>query len=392
MGREADPVPAAGVVQPDRNFSALAGHATEGVALCRQGLVTWVSRRFVEITGRSGPDALVGKPIEAVLEDAGAGFPPADLDAAVEVRVRGFDAPERRVRAHRSHGETDGEEVWMIQDHVRPRSTEMELLRLSRELRDANEEVADLRDRSEGVAAERDDLLVVLSHELRTPLTIIQGYQRLLLTQEAGSLNDEQRRFVEDSAKSCRRMNEFIARLLDASHDPSRQDSLELVPGCVDALVEGVLGFMRPLLRERDLRVDLELDPEARHARFDPVRVEQVLTNLIGNAIKYTEPDSAIEVSTAPLAAAGHRFVEVSVSDRGPGIAPEDRQRIFEPYVRTHSASHSGLGLGLAICRRIVEAHGGRIGVEGRPEGGSRFHFTLPAGGEPAVSVHGQPS
>ena len=123
------------------------------------------------------------------------------------------------------------------------------------------------------------------------------------------------------------------------------------------------------------------------------MRVEQVLTNLIGNALKHGRAGGVIRVSSRAIeavAAVDRRFVEVVVSDDGPGIAEQDRERIFEPYVRAGDGSRAGgLGLGLAICKRIVEAHGGTILMTDAPGGGSRFSFTLPAA---ASATDGEPA
>jgi signal transduction histidine kinase len=151
--------------------------------------------------------------------------------------------------------------------------------------------------------------------------------------------------------------------------------------------IDGVIELLRPLLEERDLRWLVDIAPDARRARFDPLRVEQILTNLVGNAIKYASRGGTIEIETRlrPSGAPSERrVVEVSVSDDGPGVPAADRERIFEPYVRVGDETRSGgLGLGLAICRRLVEAHGGTIAISDRPGGGARFAFTLPADAEP---------
>jgi signal transduction histidine kinase len=133
---------------------------------------------------------------------------------------------------------------------------------------------------------------------------------------------------------------------------------------------------------EKDSQILVRIDPAAAVARFDPLRVQQILTNLIGNAVQHTGAKSSIEISTRalPTPMGGRRFVEVCVEDDGPGVAAEHRERIFQPWVQlTRSGRAGGLGLGLSICRRLVEAHGGEIALTERPGGGCRFSFTLPA-------------
>jgi signal transduction histidine kinase len=281
--------------------------------------------------------------------------------------------------------------LWVIEDATHVRLLERELLRMSQDLHRANREAASLREQLRAERAEREELLTVVSHELRTPVTVIGGYNRLLLAEEVGPLTEEQRGFLQESAKSCQRLNAFIGNLLEASRASRGDEVLEVCNASLARSIDDVVKLLRPLLDQRQLRLKVAVAPGADRARFDRLRLEQILTNLLGNAIKFSEPGGAIEIATrecpAPegAAAAGLRFVEVTVSDDGPGVAPEDRERIFDPYVQAGDESRAGgLGLGLAICKRLVEAHGGTIGVGERPGGGSCFSFTLP-GSDSAV-------
>ena len=120
--------------------------------------------------------------------------------------------------------------------------------------------------------------------------------------------------------------------------------------------------------------IAVELPADLPLVQLDAVMIEQVLVNLIENAVKYTPPGSPIEIS----AARQNGVVRVEVADRGPGVAAGDEQRVFEKFYRGHDATIRGVGLGLAICRAILEAHGGKIWAWNRPEGGAVFRFTLP--------------
>ncbi|HKE11449.1 MAG TPA: HAMP domain-containing sensor histidine kinase, partial [Myxococcota bacterium] len=274
-------------------------------------------------------------------------------------------------------------EVWIVEDIATLRDLEEELLRTSRALHDGNRELATLRERHRHEATEREQLLTVVSHELRTPVTVIAGYARLLLTEKVGPLNSEQRRFLHESAKSCQRLSGFIGNLLEAARDVSADRALEVCETSLAPTIEGVATFLKPLLEEHQLTIRLAFDHEDPRARFDPLRIEQVLTNLLGNAIKYARAGGTIEISTRSVSygSSQRAGVEVCVADDGPGVSPEDRERIFEPYVRAGEASRAGgLGLGLAISKRIIEAHGGEIRVTDRAGGeGASFCFTLPA-------------
>jgi signal transduction histidine kinase len=228
---------------------------------------------------------------------------------------------------------------------------------------------------------------------------VISGYNRLLLSEDVGPLVADQRRFLRESAKSCKRLDTFIGNLLEASREARGEAGLDLRDGSLEPVVLGVTGFLRPLLDERGLRLELDLDPAALCARFDTMRVEQVLTNLIGNSIRYAKVDGVISVSTRVQTGGGscagtsdnEDWIFVAVCDDGPGVAGADQQRIFEPYVRAGEDRHAGaLGLGLAICKRIVEAHGGIIRVSDRSGGGACFEFSLPrVGADPTAGSIG---
>jgi signal transduction histidine kinase len=254
---------------------------------------------------------------------------------------------------------------------------ERELQHATRELQRLRREAAGLRERLREEQASRQELLAVVGHELRTPLTVIAGYARLLLAEEVGALNAEQRRFLGEAQRACQKLDSLVARLLEAVREPAGAVlALESAP--LAPLVEEVAAALRPLLERRGLRLAVSMDAAHAYARFDRTALGQVLTNLLGNAIRYAKPRGTIEIAARPVARAGLPFLEVSVADDGPGIAPEDRERVFQPWARGSDPA-GGLGLGLAICRRLVEAHGGEIAVCERPGGGARFAFTLPA-------------
>jgi signal transduction histidine kinase len=360
-----------------RNWGRLLGHLTEGVALCRDGVISWANPRLAAIVGRNTSDALIGEAFEALLEDAGAGLPSA---GAIECRVRGARGERPRVRIRRADCSDGESELWVVEDVSAERRLEQEVFDLSQSLHAANRELAELREQRQRDHADREELLQVVSHELRTPVTVINGYHRLLLSEEVGALNDEQRRYLRETTKSCHRLNAFIGNLLEGARPAPRDRDLDLRNASLEPTLSGVVSFLRPMLDERRLRVEMAIDHDALWARFDGPRIEQVLTNLLGNATRYATGGGTIEVSTAPIEAAGLRFVEVSVADDGPGVPLKDRERIFEPYVRgSQRSGGGGLGLGLAICKRIVDAHGGSIAVTDRRGAGCRFAFTLPA-------------
>ena len=369
-------------LQSTENFLALAEGIAEGVALCRGARIAWANARLASMTGRDSPQLLVGLDLGDLLEDIGAGLPCTQTESRVVCGIQGLKGDRRRLEVRRLPAEkfeASEQEMWVFADVSHRDMLDREMLVVGRQLHDGNRELARLREDLSSAAAEHDELLSVVSHELRTPLTVILGYNRLLLGDQVGPLTPEQRRFLLESTKSCQRLNDFVGRLLASSREGVRQDALDLRNTSIEDTVRGVVSFLRPLLEDHELHVELALSCDARRARFDPPRVEQVLTNLIGNAIKYTKSGGSLRVETRLVRAAALAFVEVAVTDDGPGVASADRDRIFEPYVRGPSHNEAGgLGLGLAISRQIVEAHGGSISVSDCPGGGSRFAFTLP--------------
>ena len=219
----------------------------------------------------------------------------------------------------------------------------------------------------------------MLSHELRTPLSLISGYGRLMLSGEAGPITAKQELYLTESAKGCRRLDGLIRKMLDVVDENSVKDSLELNFHEADEWVGDVLSMMAPIFESAGVHLVLDIAKDLPKCQIDRLRAEQVLTNLLQNAVRVSKPGGVLKVVVRKLGTGSTAAVEVSVFDEGPGVGPQDRQRIFEPFVQVDSPGNQyGLGLGLAICRRIVEAHGGRLGVDGVPGGGSRFFFALP--------------
>jgi signal transduction histidine kinase len=362
---------------------SLADAVSVGLLECRGGRVVWANAALARLATAAGPEALLGRGADALLLDAGHGIPDWVWGEAAGARAErdlecglACETGARRLVRVRALGAG----LWEVADASELRSLAQENHRLGCELRDAHREIGELQARVDQEAKERDELLSVVSHELQTPLTVVAGFTRLLLAEQVGPLNDEQRHFLAESARSCQRLSRFLRSLVEASGDVAVSGALAPVEHALAPVIESVVELLRPLAQERGQRLAVSHDAVADRARFDPTRIEQVLLNLLGNALKYGRPGGRVRVSTRRFRAGSRSFVEVAVVDDGPGVPEPDRERIFEPYVRGHAeADGAGLGLGLAICRRIVAAHGGHIGVSDAPGGGACFAFTLPA-------------
>ncbi len=223
----------------------------------------------------------------------------------------------------------------------------------------------------------RAALLSSISHDLRTPLASIKASASSLLQEDVQWSDEERRSFTLAIEREADRLNRLVANLLDMSRieGGSLKPEKEWYP--VDELIHDVLGRMQPIIQNRTVQTHLpdDLPP----VQLDYLQVDQVLTNLIENAVRYTPSDSPIEMS---VNVEGEQMV-ISVADRGPGIPPSDLERVFDKFYRVlgHTAERTtGSGLGLAVCKGLVEAHGGHIWAENREGGGAIFRFTLPLG------------
>lgn len=226
----------------------------------------------------------------------------------------------------------------------------------------------------------RAALLSSVSHDLRTPLTAIKASASSLLQEDIEWNEEERRGFAQAIEQEADRLNRLVGNLLDMSRIEEGAFKPEKEEYSLTTLIHDVLERLAPLLRGRDVRTSLPPD-DLLLVELDYLEIDQVLTNLIENAVRYTPVESPIEIS----AHSKGEQVEISVADRGPGIPPSDLTRVFDKFYRVLSGEHPGgypmgSGLGLAVCKGLVEAHGGRIWAELRPGGGLIIFVTLPCG------------
>ncbi|MCI0395695.1 MAG: ATP-binding protein [Chloroflexi bacterium] len=235
-----------------------------------------------------------------------------------------------------------------------------------------------LRDITREVEADRakTDFISTVSHELRTPMTSIKGYTELMAREVAGPLTDQQRDWLVAVTRSAERLTMLINDLLDVAQIEAGKVRLEMQPVDLCQLAEQVLEVLLPAAQKKEIDLILQASPDLPPIQGDWGRITQVLTNLVGNAVTYTECGS-VAVSIRPLN--GH--VQVSVQDTGIGIAPDELGHIFERFYRSSHPvvqNSRGTGLGLPIVKKFIEMHGGRIWVESEPGRGSTFTFILP--------------
>jgi len=225
----------------------------------------------------------------------------------------------------------------------------------------------------------KSDFVSNVSHELRTPLTSIKGSVDNMLDGLTGSLNEKQIRYLNRIKSNTDRLSRLINDLLDLSRIESGHVEVRPTNLPLTALAEEVAEHMKALAAEKLIRIEIPpADPKVT-AWADRDKVTQVLINLISNAVKFTPRDGKITVA---LEKNGSDYIQISVADTGPGILPEERNRIFSKFYQVANVDKQkpkGSGLGLAISKALVEMHGGKIWMESEVGKGSTFYFTLPA-------------
>lgn len=220
----------------------------------------------------------------------------------------------------------------------------------------------------------RAALFSSVTHDLRTPLASITASVTSLQGKDATFTPEDRRDLLETIRQEADRLNRLVGNLMDLSRIRAGALVPTTSPAAIDEVIEGVVARLQPLFAHHEIR--LMLRDNLPEVPIDVVQIDQVVTNLLENAVKFSPPGTPVTIS----AGRWQDVIEVRVSDRGPGVRPEDRDRVFEPFERGDQNAAEGAGLGLSIGRAIVESHGGRIWIEGTPGGGTTAVFQLPVG------------
>jgi len=242
--------------------------------------------------------------------------------------------------------------------------------------RDTFREIADKSRQLEVASQHKSEFLANMSHELRTPLNAIIGFSEVLTERMFGDLNEKQEEYLKDIHASGQHLLYLINDILDLSKIEAGRMELELTDFDLPTAIDNALILVRERAGRRGITLQATVDERLGEVRADERKIRQVTLNLLSNAIKFTPEGGRIEVWAVPVDGS----VEVSVSDTGVGIAPEDQEAVFEEFrqVGTSAAKQEGTGLGLTLCKRFVELHGGRIWVTSQVGVGSTFTFRLP--------------
>ena len=399
LGCELEPLGASGG-EADAG-DGFAPRPEEAVALCRallegtrdevlvaddEGRITFVSRRLADLAD-ADPGEATGEPADRILEAIG--LPDFDELRGMLARVSCARTEDTLVDASGTSRPVllrgvstaptgpGGRYVWFITELTRVRSVE----RANRILR------SELETQSR--------LLALVSHELRTPLNVILGQLSLLQRGLQGELTEDQRDSIERSARAGNSLLSLINDLIDFARLEAEELELEDRSFGIVGLVEEVARTARGLLAEseREVIVRLPDDAGSLSVRGDPDRTRQILTQLVTNAVKFSDrgeiglvvrPVEPDVLSDGADIAGDRSYLSVSVEDRGDGIPREERERVFEPFhqaSRLLNRSREGSGLGLAIARRLARRQGGDLMADGAESGGSRFTLLLPRAG-----------
>ena len=244
-----------------------------------------------------------------------------------------------------------------------------------------NDELGRLYHELETISRHKSDFLATMSHELRTPLNAIIGFSEVLQEQMFGELNEQQLSYVDDVLAAGRHLLSLINDVLDLAKIEAGRMDLDLGPVSVAEVLQSGMTMHGERASRGGVALGMRIEPEEIVVTADDRRVRQVVFNLLSNAIKFTPRDGRVDIS----ARLRDGMVEVAVADTGPGIAPEDIDRIFEEFDQGGGGTGyhvDGTGLGLPLSRKFVELHGGRLWVESTVGAGSTFLFTLPVAQE----------
>lgn len=253
----------------------------------------------------------------------------------------------------------------MLESKVFERTEALE--RLNRELQKANE----IKER----------FIANMSHELRTPLNSILGFSDVLLEGTFGSLSPNQERYIRNIKTAGKHLLEMINNVLDLAKIDSGRMELQIETFSVEDVLKEVVTTMKPLADKKSINLILSLDPEAKILTADRVKFKQILYNLLSNAIKFTPEGGTVDVTSELDSSKETPILSFSVCDTGVGIPPDALEKIFDEFAQVDSSfsrQYGGVGLGLALTKKLVELHGGKIKAESQLGRGSTFTFTLP--------------
>ncbi|MFZ3063063.1 MAG: PAS domain S-box protein [Actinomycetota bacterium] len=384
------------------NFRAVAANANDGIVIIMgKGTFVYANKRAAEIAGFSQaellklgikdlahPDELnklmerykkrlEGKPVprtyETVIQRKDGKSVPVELTAG-KTAWQGQPADIVILRDITERKRVE-EEIRKLNEGLREHAAELEAA--NRKLESLNENLKLANMQSKQASRAKSDFLANMSHELRTPLNAIIGFSELLLDQRPGKLSKVQREYAQFIHESGRHLHSLINDVLDLSKVEAGKMELELSRVNLTDLLNGSLSMIQEKALKHGIALSLKADKKIKTIQADERKLKQIIFNLLSNAVKFTLDGGKLGLE----AKTNKKAVKITVWDTGIGIAPEDQERIFGEFQQVDSSfsrNYEGTGLGLALTKKLVELHGGKIWVESKLGKGSRFTFSIP--------------
>lgn len=331
------------------------------------GLVRRANRALVDFLGIR-PEQAVGKRVAEILR-RGWIMREQDRDRASRGQLESFELEDgkgcfyrARVTPYRTEEEGVAGMVYVIRDVTEEKA----IIRLEEEKRQL-EELNHLKNR----------FMASVTHELKTPLNAIIGFSELLISGTYGEVNEKQRKYLQNIHVSGKHLLSLINDILDYTKAQAGHLSLQLEDTDTESLLTSTLDLMRSEAAGRGIELSMRTEDPPARITVDPRRLRQIILNLLSNALKFTPPGGSVLLR----ASCAESDLLVEVSDTGIGIMPEDQGKLFIEFSQVGEPSHTvgGTGLGLALCKQLVELHGGRIWLSSEPGKGTTFSFTIPA-------------
>ncbi len=294
-----------------------------------------------------------------------------------------FEALVAFTTAYRGLARERQEDVERLERYAKAlESFNQDMLRLNHELQEQKAELTRSKDELQRLANQKSDLLSTVSHEIRTPLTSLLGYGEFLEEGLYGELDPQQIEVLRRMVQGGRDLLELINNLLDMSKLEANRIELHCEPVRIGILISNALEKIAPIAQRKGVSLsEASLPDDFPLVEVDAMRIIQVLVNLVGNAVKFTEPGGKVEVGANLVGGE----VQVFVKDSGIGIPIDEQKRLFERFTQAENIKrYGGTGLGLAISRELIALHGGRIWLDSTPNKGATFTFSLPLWHEPA--------
>ncbi len=310
--------------------------------------------------------------------------PVAKLARVTQTVSRGDFSQKVEINSHDEMGEL-GRSVNLMTESLAVQSEELEgkmleLEQVNQDLQSRERELQITNKKLETANRLKSEFLATMSHELRTPLNSIIGFSELLEEGTYGNLNEKQGKCVGNIVVSSRHLLQLINDVLDLAKVESGTIEVHLEKLSLHSAMEMVRSVVEPLAAKKDITMDVEFRDDVEFVSADPARFKQILYNLLSNAIKFTPSGGRVTIEVAHE----NGDVEISVTDTGIGISEKDQERIFSEFLQvegSYARKYEGTGLGLALTKKLVELHGGRIWVTSSPGAGSRFTFSIPGNG-----------